>query len=133
MGTRIQEIREDLKAKSAQVAAAVKLGQFDSINEAIIAVFYRGNEHESFNTYMGWRAEGFQVKRGSKAFHIWSRPLDVLKPDENETDEERSRYYPVAFIFSNAQVEPITEGSNDSGKVVAMKPRNHGQKSAQSR
>lgn len=135
MGEKIQAIRAELKLKSETVAPLVKLGQFENINEGIIAMFYRNEENKEFNTYNGWKENGYQVKKGSKAFHIWSRPLDVLQKEKNPeavTDEEQGRYFPVAFIFSNAQVRKIepTDEDNTGGKVVPIRSRNGKEKAA---
>ncbi len=126
MGEKIQAIRAELKLKSEAVAPLVKLGQYENINEGIIEMFYRNTENREFNTYNGWKEAGYQVKKGSKAFHIWSRPLDVLEKEKNPeavTDEEQGRYFPVAFIFSNAQVRKIepSDENNTGGKVVKMR------------
>lgn len=110
MGAKIQAIREELKGMSLAVAELVKFGQYPNVNAAIIAEFHRKDGHEIFHTYKQWQEQGYQVKKGSKAFHIWSRPIDAIKAEESQapaTEEGERKYFAVAFLFSNAQVEQI--------------------------
>lgn len=113
MGEKIQAIREELKGMSLAVAELVKFGQYPNVNAAIIGEFHRKGEHQVFHTYRQWQEQGYQVKKGSKSFHIWSRPIDAIKAQENPdtpaTDEAERKYFAVAFLFSNAQVEPIQQ------------------------
>lgn len=119
MGERIQKIREELRGKSLAVAQLVKFGQYETVNEAIIGEYYRSAEHKTFNTFRGWRKAGFRVKKGEKCFHIWSRPVAALKAETNPeaaAPEDSHTYFSVAFLFSNAQVEPIRKNEQATEK-----------------
>lgn len=119
MGERIQKIREELRGKSLAVAQLVKFGQYETVNEAIIGEYYRSAEHKTFNTFRGWRKSGFRVKKGEKCFHIWSRPVAALKAETNPeaaAPEDSHTYFSVAFLFSNAQVEPIRKNEQATEK-----------------
>ena len=81
-----------------------------TLNKIIIDNFYKSDKDQEFNTFKGWIKEGFQVKKGEKAFLIWGRPKDVQdqeKGKEQTTEEEDKRFFPVSFIFSNAQVRAL--------------------------
>ncbi|MFA9219671.1 MAG: ArdC-like ssDNA-binding domain-containing protein [Sediminibacterium sp.] len=106
--TTIQEKRQQLKDMSQQVKPLVKQELFDNVNEAVIATFYRTEGNTEFHTYRQWKEKGFQVRKGERAFFVWAKPLNALQEEQGkETDEESSRYFPLCFLFSNLQVEPI--------------------------
>lgn len=73
---------------------------------------------KEFNTFLGWKENGFKVRKGAKAFLFWSKPK-ALKID-NETgekftsdfstdneDENKDKKYFIANLFSNLQVEEL--------------------------
>lgn len=79
------------------------------VNDVILNVMYKNLEHSEFNTFKGWKNKGQSVKKGSKAFFIWSKPRKVAKKKEHEVGEkDEYTMYAIAHLFSNAQVEPIT-------------------------
>lgn len=106
----VNEKREQLKALSRVIKLAVKEGIFSSVNEGL-ADTYAQDGHTILKSYRRWREEGYQVKRGSKALLLWGEkrgketrePAPVDKPGENEGYE----FFPVAYVFSNLQVEKI--------------------------
>lgn len=71
---------------------------------------------EAIHTFAAWKAEGFSVKKGSKAvatFPIWkhkSHRVEIENPDTGETEEhETGHMFMVnAAFFSASQVERIT-------------------------
>lgn len=82
------------------------------INDVIVKYFYKSPEHHTFNTFWGWKKEGYSVKKGENAFLIWGRPKDVQDKEKGKkttTDEDNGRFFPVSFIFSNAQVKPLED------------------------
>ena len=105
--TPIQQKRETLKALSAQVAPLIQAGAFENINSALVSA-YTNETHAEFKTFNLQKAEGYFVKKGMKAFLVWGRPKkeqDEKQSSEKAEDSEESTYYPIAFLFSNAQVE----------------------------
>ena len=113
----IEEARERLKLLSLEVKDLVEDGTFDTINTAIMETMYKDRTHRSFDTYMGWKLKGKRVKKGEKAFLLWSKPKNIAKdqPPQEETEEnpteDEYRFYGIAYLFSNAQVEdmPVPE------------------------
>ena len=82
-----------------------------TLNQIIINYFYKSEKHQEFHTFKGWLKEGSSVKKGEKAFLVWGRPKAVQDKDKNpkaENDED-SDFFPVSYIFSNAQVQPLKE------------------------
>lgn len=100
--------REALKVLSMQVKPLIKSEEFGTVNEALIEVFYRDEENEDFNTLQEWNKKGFKVKRGSKAFTVWGSPRKLKPADPKPEEDENGRddkFYPLCYLFSNAQVE----------------------------
>lgn len=105
--TPIQVKREFLKTLSKSAAVYVEQGDFATVNEAIINTVYKDDTHKYFKTFNQWKADGFFVRKGEKAFVVWGRPADVQKEEKTgeTTAEDEQSFYPLAFIFSNAQVQ----------------------------
>ena len=105
LSAQAKEIKEMYKQKASTPEEALKAESL-TLNQIIIKHFYKSEEHQEFNTFGGWLKEGKAVKKGEKAFLIWGRPKAVQeqeKGNEPPKDEEGD-FYPVSFIFSNAQV-----------------------------
>lgn len=107
----INEDREHLKALSQSVKKLVDEGMFPTINEAIIATYYRNEANTEFKGYQHWQKEGFQVQKGEKAYLLWGKPSKEKhekEPEENKQSKENEKdeytFFPVAHVFSNAQV-----------------------------
>ena len=92
------------------------------INDILIDVFYTNAENSTFHSFNGWIDEGYKVKKGSKGFPIWGKkrsatakeaepetvPTPKTEPKDTTTETEKKyKFWPIAYIFSNAQVEPI--------------------------
>ncbi|KAB2916163.1 MAG: hypothetical protein F9K23_08615 [Bacteroidetes bacterium] len=110
----IEVARERLKLLSLEVKDLVEDGTFETINDAIMETLYKSREHRTFNSFMGWKQQGKKVKKGEKAFLLWSKPKQVPKentPQTDESDENKQedeyKFYGIAYLFSNAQVEDI--------------------------
>ncbi|HYG40084.1 MAG TPA: ArdC-like ssDNA-binding domain-containing protein [Cytophagales bacterium] len=124
--------RDTLIALSNEVKDFVEDGTFPTINAAIMETMYKDGKHRTFNTYKGWQKIGKQVRKGEKAFLLWSKPVELgkkeVKPEEAEEvdvdvttpeDEEAMKYYGIAYLFSNAQVEDIPQPEPEPEKVEA--------------
>lgn len=103
-----RELRQHLINKAPTLEKAEALNEL-RINDIIIEHFYKDAQNQDFNTYKGWQDLGFQVKKGSKSFVIWGRKRKNID-DKKAANEEKDQYkfFPLAFIFSNNQVEKIT-------------------------
>lgn len=99
--------REELKAISAGYKLLVKEGAIESVNEGL-AMYYAELGHKVLKSYRRWKEEGFQVKKGSKALLMWGEPKAYRKNEEQQqTEEKEEQFFPLAYVFSNLQVEPI--------------------------
>lgn len=77
-----------------------------TINDILIRHFYMDDEHDEFKRLSEWNKEGFQVKKGARAFTVWGKKRNGFKAAEQEGEEDQEyRFFPLAYLFSNAQVE----------------------------
>lgn len=93
-----------------------KYGPEDAtLNSIIIDQFYTDAENQTFETLKEWNRQGYRVIRGSEAFVIWARPKKIedteQRPANSDTEEEQEEkeYFPMAYLFSNAQVRKEEE------------------------
>lgn len=102
--------REELKALSAPLAVLKKSGAIDSINDAL-ADIYAQQGHTELKSYKQWKESGKQVRKGEKALLLWGKPTERKKKEgeaQNQTAEgaeDNFSFFPVAYVFSNLQVE----------------------------
>lgn len=109
MKTTIQEKRESLKAISKIIAKAVEAEQFDSVNAGLVEM-YKEQGHTEIHSFRRWLQLGYHVRKGETALLLWGQPRKVVnqeKVQENEKDE--FSFFPLAFVFSQKQVEPLKE------------------------
>lgn len=104
--------REELKALSAGFKLLLKEGAIGSINEGL-ASYYAEQGHTTLNSYRRWKELGFQVKKGAKALLLWGEPKrkEQPEPQPQQSEEKREPFYPLAYVFSNLQVEPSAHNS----------------------
>lgn len=102
--------RQALKDLSAAFKILVKEGVYNTVNEGL-ANYYATEGHTELKSYRQWKQNGYQVKKGSTALLFWGEPLDKHKKTETATDstsdEKKEAFYPLAYVFSQKQVEPI--------------------------
>ncbi|WP_337941423.1 ArdC-like ssDNA-binding domain-containing protein [Parabacteroides sp.] len=86
----------------------------------IIADWYRKESGATiFKTFAQWKKDGYNIKKGSKAFILWSKKKSVTKPGEaieastEPTEETAYEFFPVAYLFSDLQVEEAQKGGQD--------------------
>ena len=97
--------REVLKQLSDTVKPLVDTGEYETINAAIVEACYTSDEHHTFNTFWQWKDLGQSVKKGAKGFAVWAKPVKAVEKDP-ESKKDEYDYWPLCYLFSNAQVEP---------------------------
>lgn len=104
--------REELKALSAGFKMLVKEGAIGSVNEGL-ANYYAEQGHTTLKSYKQWQEQGYQVKKGSKALLMWGEPVPLRNADKQPQteDEKEEHFFPLAYLFSNLQVEPIQKAA----------------------
>lgn len=116
----MEEKRSLLKqlSESAKMLMELNPDVGDSINDVLLGTMYKSEEHNQFNTFKGWIEKGQMVKKGSKAFFIWSKPRKVQKNKEDQEGEKDAyKMYGIAHLFSNAQVEPLKEKKRKNKRI----------------
>ncbi len=96
--TAIAAQRASLKVLTQSLRPKITAGEFKTINDALLAS-YATAKHATFNTYEGWAKAGKVVKKNSKPFLVWGRPVE--RRDEYG---KTYSYFPVRYLYSNAQV-----------------------------
>ncbi len=97
--------RKTLIALSQVIRLAVKDGIYDTVNEGLRETYEEGNEEISeFNTFNQWKAQGYTIKKGSKAFLFWGQPRKVSQVPEGSTEPEEFKYWPICYLFADTQV-----------------------------
>ena len=101
----IQEKRIILKQLSDPLKDLVKIGQFDTINDGLKAV-YAQSGHVVLKTMKQWNKEGKRVIKGQHALCLWGQPK---KREQTESEAEKEAtdprdFYPLCYVFSNLQV-----------------------------
>lgn len=77
----------------------------------VLKDFYAAQGHTDLRTFKQWKDAGYHVRKGEKAILLWARPKATKKSKEaaasagKDEDEAREDYYPIAYMFSNRQVE----------------------------
>lgn len=102
----IKDKRKFLSGISQGIKKLVEMGQFDSVNEGLLA-FYSEDlpEGTEFESYRGWRKKGYQVRKGERAYLLWGSPRKA-KSTKEEIKEDEFKFFPLAYVFSSQQVEP---------------------------
>jgi len=106
---------EEMKAKrsalhemSQTAKEIIDDGRANTINEGL-KIMYAENGHTQLKTFNQWLKDGLVVKRGEKALMLWAKPLREQKgkrnQQENPEEENGKDFFPVAYVFSNLQVE----------------------------
>ena len=75
-----------------------------TINKVLIEKFHKSEEHQEFKTLQQWNQDGYQVIKGSKSFLVWGKPTRLQK-ETTEPNDEEDDFFPLCYLFSNAQVE----------------------------
>lgn len=72
---------------------------------SILLKLYSNEPDIRFLTFKTWEKEGYSVKKGAKAYCVWSKP--ILEKDKKTGDpvEGSEEFYGLAFLFSSKQVE----------------------------
>ena len=114
LSNKAQETREQMlhgcfSDEERQAVNAIK------VNDIIIDTFYKTEVHQEFKTFKGWIKEGFAVNKGQKGFLVWGRPSQENKEGKTEEiieSDGKGRFFPISYIFSNAQVSPLKKREN---------------------
>lgn len=105
--------RQALKALSKEVMQFIEQEQAATVNEALV-IHYAQQGHTNLHSFRGWLTEGKVVKKGEKALLLWGEPrqggkIEKEKPQPGSQDDDDYKFFPLAYVFSEKQVEPLTQ------------------------
>ncbi len=114
------EKREQLIQLSNAAKLAIEMNGLDcTINEAIVNLFYKGDDPNitELKTFAQWKEEGFKIKKGAKSYVVWGKPRKAKQATEGDAEEQKDgqpdeksyKFFPMAYLFSNAQVEKMIQ------------------------
>lgn len=103
------EKKELLKLLSQKAKAIQELEEEPRNINSILIDFYTNDTHQEFKTFKGWISEGYKVKKGEKGFFVWSKKLKGTEKGETAEDDKDFKFFGIAYIFSDAQVQPIKQ------------------------
>lgn len=105
----MKEKRESLKAISRLIQQLVKAGKYDSVNEGLVDM-YREQGHTEIHSFKKWMEQGYIVRKGEKALLLWGEPRQAAKQEKtNDDDKDEFKFFPLAYLFSQKQVEPMKQ------------------------
>lgn len=106
------EKKQFLKSISIEAKEQIELGitEETTVNSVLLS-WLINTDHQEFHNFWDWKKKGFKVKKGEKAFFVWSKKMKSKDKQSEDEDKEYS-FYSLAYLFSNAQVEPITPKEN---------------------
>jgi SET domain-containing protein len=105
------QIKKRALIELSKTAKMIQLTDPDerNINSILIEEFYMDDNNQEFNTFHDWIKQGKKVKKGEKAFLVWGRKRkntqDQPTAEPKSADEKEFSFYPMCYLFSNAQVE----------------------------
>lgn len=81
------------------------------INDVLAMWYKESTGATDFKTFNQWKEEGYNVKKGEKAFVLWSKKRQATAAQEENKNEDPESYefFPIAYLFSDLQVEKQTE------------------------
>ena len=89
-------IQEELEAQGINFIPRVN---------SLLLKFYTSELDVKFLTFKQWQKEGCSVKKGAKAYCVWSKPILEKDKKTGEPIEGSEEFYGLAFLFSSKQVE----------------------------
>jgi hypothetical protein len=133
MNDQIIEKRNLLRTLSnAAIQAAEDLNldpnQF-KVNDLLMMFVYNPNTLHTFNTFMGWKYEGYTVKKGVKAYLLWGQPINKTRTDkttgetiQGNDDDQEPAYFPLAYLFREDQVSKIEARTKQTKQLPTKQP-----------
>ena len=111
MTDEMKEKRERLKKLSSVAAQMVEENpeEYPTINAALVGI-YNEQGHTEIHSFKKWLERGYVVRRGEKALLLWGEPKKALKQEkEKENEKDEFKFFPLAYVFSQKQVEPMKQ------------------------
>ncbi|WP_417237197.1 MULTISPECIES: hypothetical protein [Flavobacteriaceae] len=109
-----EQKKDLLRSLSKSAKMVIEAEQEDRRVNEVLMDWYTNDIHNEFHNFWEWKKLGFKVKKGERAFFVWGKKRKVTEKAENSNEEDKEfKFYPIAYLFSNAQVEPLKKAEND--------------------
>jgi hypothetical protein len=129
--------REKLKAISKIIKKQLESGTLppkyagcNTINEVIQRSYEITTGQNIWNSFHGWKVNGYTINKGERGFPVWSRPAGKQTEESDEADTEDTETKPnhwasyrVAYIFHAGQVSLSSERGRAKQNEAAPTPK----------
>jgi hypothetical protein len=121
LSQRAKEIKKQAIAKAEgelEMFRALAL----TINDVVLSIYESETGSKEWKTFKQWKEEGFQVKKGEKAFYVWGAPRTSKNKTEGSQEngttlselEQKFQYWPTCCLFHEKQVEKMQPNPDKS-------------------
>lgn len=106
-----RERRKALKDLCNTLQAAAKAAGMEETPNELLREFYAQAGHKELKTFNEWKREGYYIRKGEKAILLWGKPKpsrlskEIAKMEGKPEEEAENDFYPLAYLYSNKQVE----------------------------
>ncbi|MCK9399626.1 MAG: ArdC-like ssDNA-binding domain-containing protein [Bacteroidales bacterium] len=109
--SKISERKAALRLTSNTVQELMDAGKIKAtnLNDGLLAFYNGKKKNQVWMTLEQWQTAGYSVRKGETAQMIWGKKVDKT----NEAGEAFS-YFPILFVFSNAQVDRTVRNFNSA-------------------
>ena len=103
--------RKALKDLCNTLQAAAKAAGMEETPNELLREFYAQAGHKELKTFNEWKKEGYYIRKGEKAILLWGKPKpsrlskEIAKMEGKPEEEAENDFYPLAYLYSNKQVE----------------------------
>lgn len=107
-----RERRQQLRALCNALQAAAKAAGIELAPNELLRRHYAQKGHTDLRTFEQWKKDGYNVLKGAKAIVLWGHPKpskqarEAAKEQGKAEEEADNDFYPLAYLFSNLQVQP---------------------------
>jgi hypothetical protein len=81
------------------------------VNDLIMLFAYNPDKKHTFNTFMGWKSQGYTIIKGSKAYILWGQPINKTRVNKStgeikqgSDDDSEAPFFPIAYLFRDDQI-----------------------------
>lgn len=75
------------------------------INDLLVLAYAREGA-TNLKTFNQWKKEGYNVKKGAKSLILWSGCI-INSKEGNNGEEKQTKFFKIAFVFAENDVEPL--------------------------
>lgn len=79
------------------------------MNDLLLECYKSETGCNDFRKFNQWKEAGYKVKKGSKGFPVFSRPVGVIKEEKTgqAQNEDSYKFFGTCYLFNESQVEKM--------------------------